>query len=199
MALREIRILGDEILRKKSREVTKIDDKILSDTDLKKMHNRDNDMQALEIWVSKLEQYNVFFSKPLDIDFLMLESYPDVYKGIVGENEEPRLNLVDVKGEKKQKHIAEIEALATPCAEYNNRINDDVRHTLKKCGGNGELYSDEQKKLMVWYTYFFLNRGKPSTHVEALSQIDNAQLMKNIPKVLNRLINTAEKMLKGMA
>ena len=29
MALREIRILGDEILRKKSREVTKIDDKIL--------------------------------------------------------------------------------------------------------------------------------------------------------------------------
>lgn len=177
----------------------KIDDKILSDTDLKKMHNRDNDMQALEIWVSKLEQYNVFFSKPLDIDFLMLESYPDVYKGIVGENEGPRLNLVDVKGEKKQKHIAEIEALATPCAEYNNRINDDVRHTLKKCGGNGELYSDEQKKLMVWYTYFFLNRGKPSTHVEALSQIDNAQLMKNIPKVLNRLINTAEKMLKGMA
>ena len=29
MALREIRILGDDILRKKSREVTEIDDKIL--------------------------------------------------------------------------------------------------------------------------------------------------------------------------
>ena len=29
MALREIRILGDDILRKKSREVTKIDEKIL--------------------------------------------------------------------------------------------------------------------------------------------------------------------------
>jgi putative ATP-dependent endonuclease of OLD family len=31
-------------------------------------------------WISRLEKQGVFFSTPLDLDFMMLESYPDAYK-----------------------------------------------------------------------------------------------------------------------
>lgn len=80
--------------------------------------------------------------------------------------------------------------------EYTERIENDVHSTLKECGGDGATYSDEQKRLMIWYTYFFLNRGKPSTHIEALSRIDNEQLKTTMPDVLCRLIASAEKKLK---
>lgn len=45
---------------------------------------------------------------------------------------------------------------------------------------------------MVWYNYFFLNRGKPSTHILALSKMDE---LDNIPSEFERLIRTAEKLL----
>ncbi len=50
---------------------------------------------------------------------------------------------------------------------------------------------------MVWYTYFFLNRGKPSTHIAALSQLSDEELKENVPPVLQRLIETADHILKG--
>lgn len=50
---------------------------------------------------------------------------------------------------------------------------------------------------MVWYTYFFLNRGKPSTHIEALSKISNESLLISMPDVFKRMINAAEKALRG--
>ena len=69
-------------------------------------------------------------------------------------------------------------------------------YTLKDCGGDGKTYSEEQKKLMVWYTYFFLNRGKPSTHIEAFSKISDEMLLSTIPAVFERMISAAEKVLK---
>lgn len=48
---------------------------------------------------------------------------------------------------------------------------------------------------MVWYNYFFLNRGKPSTHYLALSKIDDKELMDNAPDVLKRMIKRIEEKL----
>lgn len=45
--------------------------------------------------------------------------------------------------------------------------------------------------------YFFLNRGKPSTHIAALSQLSDEELKENVPPVLQRLIETADHILKG--
>lgn len=73
----------------------------------------------------------------------------------------------------------------------------DIKNTLKEEGGDGHTYSPEQQKLMVWYTYFFLNRGKPSTHIAALSQLSDEELKENVPPVLQRLIETADHILKG--
>ena len=72
--------------------------------------------------------------------------------------------------------------------EYNQRIEHDVHQTLKENGGDGATYTECQRQLMVWYNYFFLNRGKPSTHILALSTIDDSQLKSEMPLVLKRLV-----------
>lgn len=168
----------------------------LSDEDFGKMHDWDvNDSETLKRWINYLEKYNVFFSTPLDIDFLMLEHYGDIYKSLLGEKEGPRLMIME-NGQKYQKYIKDIENTEKPYSEYWARVADDVRHALKECGGDGKTYSEEQKRLMVWYTYFFLNRGKPSTHIEAFSQINNEMLVSTMPPVFKRLISAAEKALK---
>ena len=71
------------------------------------------------------------------------------------------------------------------------------KSTLKEEGGDGSTYSTEQQNLMIWYTYFFLNRGKPSTHIAVLSRLSDEAIKGNIPPVLERLIETAERILKG--
>lgn len=177
-------------------ELLQIDSGIISEQEFEGMHDWDaTDSDSLQSWIDYLEQYNVFFSTPLDIDFLMLEHYGDVYKSLLGEKEGPRLMIKEGK-ENQQKYIKELEKLPTLYPEYIKRIDDDVRHTLKHCGGDGKTYSEEQKRLMVWYTYFFLNRGKPSTHIEAFSKIDNEMQISSMPAVFARMITAAEKALK---
>ncbi len=82
------------------------------------------------------------------------------------------------------------------CSEYDERVNVDVKNTLKEHGGDGTTYSPEQKRLMVWYTYFFLNRGKPSTHFSVLSSIEPITLKERMPEVFDRLIIQAEQKIK---
>jgi len=177
-------------------ELLKIEGGVLSDEKFNKMQEWNvEDFDSLQHWVEALEKYNIFFSAPLDIDFMMLEHYGMVYKNLLNENEGPRIIFSD-SGEKHQKYIKDIENCKDPSPEYCTRITDDVRHTLKECGGEGKTYSIEQKKLMVWYTYFFLNRGKPSTHIEAFSQISDDVLMSGMPEVFERMISVAEKVLE---
>lgn len=177
-------------------ELLKTKSGCLSEEEFGEMHLWDvNDSTSLQCWIDYLEQYNVFFSTPLDIDFLMLEHYGEVYKNLVGEKEGPRL-MVKEKGKSNQKYIKDIEEMEPMYPEYVNRIADDVRHTLKDCGGDGKTYSEEQKKLMIWYTYFFLNRGKPSTHIEAFSKISDEMQVSMMPSVFTRMITAVEKALK---
>lgn len=170
---------------------------IMTDEELEGMLGWDvNDADILQSWIDYLEKYSVFFSAPLDIDFLMLEHYGDVYKELLSEKEGPRL-MIDIDGQKQRKNIKLIEELEELYPEYENRIIDDVRHALKECGGDGKTYTEKQKRLMVWYTYFFLNRGKPSTHIEALSKIENNTIVDSMPAVFSKIIAVAEKKLRG--
>ena len=169
--------------------------KVLTDEELEAMANWNvNDGKIMQSWINFLEKYNVFFSAPLDIDFLMLENFGTEYKGILEEKEGPRVS-VEIDGRKEQQKIIEIEKLDEKPDEYQKRVEEDVRNTLKKEGGDGYTYSDEQKRLMIWYNYFFLNRGKPSTHILALSELDEMDLFFNMPPVFERLIKVAEGLL----
>lgn len=161
------------------------------------MNNWDfSDSPLLDSWLNYLEKYHVFFSAPLDIDFLMLEHYTDIYKGLIGNNEGPYI-MVEENGEKHRRTIRDIEEAGTNCPEYKERVENDIRHALKEHGGDGITYTEEQQKLMVWYTYFFLNRGKPSTHIEALSKIDDNTLTETMPSTFERLFADAENLLSG--
>ena len=98
-------------------------------------------------------------------------------------------------GKRTQKLIKDIEASDPPYPEFTKRVSDDVHNSLKDCGGDGKTYSESQQLLMIWYTYFFLNRGKPSTHIEALSRLDDEMLISSMPEVFNRMIERANKIL----
>lgn len=184
-------------LNYKKEDLLRVKSGILSDERLKKMHTWDSgEVEILQGWINRLEKYNVFFSTPLDIDFMMLEKYENIYKNILDDKEGPYL-MINTKEKNYRRYIKEIEALETTCQEYETRINIDVHNTLKSCGGNGDTYSREQRKLMIWYNYFFLNRGKPSTHIEALSKITNEMLISTMPSVFGRMITAVECMLEG--
>ena len=176
----------------------KTDGSVMPDNELEEMSKWDvSDTKTMQHWIDSLERYNVFFSAPLDIDFMMLEQMETEYKKILGEAEGPRIE-VDQEELKKRVFIQTIEEGAEEFPEeFATRIKKDIRNTLKDEGGDGHTYSAEQKRLMVWYTYFFLNRGKPSTHIAVLSQLDKTALIANIPPVLKRLFDTAEQLLKG--
>lgn len=176
-------------------EVLNTQNGVMTDKELDDMLDWDiTDTENLQSWIDFLEHYNVFFTTPLDIDFLMLENYSQTYKDILGEKEGPRL-IINENGQCNQKFIKEIEEIGSLYSEYEKRVEDDVKHTLKKCGGDGNTYSDEQKQLMIWYNYFFLNRGKPSTHIEALSTLSNEQLVSTMPNVFTKVISAAEEIL----
>ena len=50
---------------------------------------------------------------------------------------------------------------------------------------------------MIWYNYFFLNRGKPSTHFSVLASIEKEQLKRKMPPVFARLISQVESKISG--
>ena len=169
----------------------------MTDTQLEQMSawNVEN-TTVMQTWIDWLEQYNVFFSAPLDIDFMMLEQMAAEYQNTLDEEEGPRIVKLQ-KGEEERIPVAAIESSGSICPEYEKRIQQDTRNALKKNGGDGRTYSLEQQRLMVWYTYFFLNRGKPSTHIAVLSQLDDEKLKKDIPPVLQRLMDATVRILKG--
>ena len=170
---------------------------VLTDEQLDGMSEWDvSDVTSMQTWLDWLERYNVFFSAPLDIDFMMLEQMASEYKKSLDTAEGPRLEITE-DGKKKRVLIQTFEETGTYPAEYRARIKKDIKSTLKEEGGDGSTYSTEQQNLMIWYTFFFLNRGKPSTHIAVLSRLSDEAIKDNIPPVLGRLIEAAERILKG--
>jgi putative ATP-dependent endonuclease of the OLD family len=168
---------------------------VISEPELSEMHkwdldSRDTDIDKLYKWVNQIESYNVFFSSPLDIDFLMLKNYIENYQAIMAANEGPRLLI---SGEKKK--IINLEQSDINTTNYSSRLQHDIGRTLKDETKIGKYYSEKEKELMIWYNYFFLNRGKPSTHILAISQIDEDIFMGKLPDVFKRMLVCVNKKL----
>ena len=66
----------------------------MTDENFNMMPQRNNaDIENRDAWLRRLEDYNVYFSNPLDIDFLMLEKYEKFYKNILEKNEGPEIKI----------------------------------------------------------------------------------------------------------
>ncbi|AFS71318.1 AAA family ATPase [Exiguobacterium antarcticum] len=166
------------------------DGTLISDESFENMHNWGN--MYIDSWISMLEQYNVYFSNPLDIDFLMIETYLEAYLEILETNEGP---LIQIDQKQKQKRIRELNEEEKKTLAYQERIEIDVKRALKKNGGNGQTYTTKQKELMIWYSYFFLTRGKPVTHLQALNNITEDELKAYTPTVFLKIADTVKSML----
>ncbi len=112
-------------------------------------------------WVQALEDEGVFFSDPLDLDFAMLEAFPDAYQNPNPGGRGPRTSTKAI---------------------------ENAKAATLKTGGNATLYEDDYDEEFKWYPYLFLGRSKPETHLAALTRITDEQLSEKAPEPLKSLI-----------
>jgi putative ATP-dependent endonuclease of the OLD family len=135
------------------------------------------DYDGMMTWARHLEKFNVFFSGPLDLDLLMLYHFPPAYQAVAGKGQGPRIPPVG----------------SANCEEI---LTNAARAVLGETGPGEVLYSgsallSQMHDLFPWYRYLFLNKGKPSTHILALSGLNNTDLASSVPPVLQRLLSRA--------
>ncbi|MGL4829873.1 MAG: ATP-dependent nuclease [Vibrio sp.] len=134
----------------------------------------------LRILVDELEKYNVFFSSPLDIDYSMIQSFPEVFcikDEVYGE-----------RGPSEGKEDEEDE-------DYIKREAALVKAVLKK-GNAGKRFNfgDHWERNFLWYRYRFLsNKSKPASHVRMFAkleeQYDSDEILEKLPSELTRLMD----------
>ncbi|HEM6033350.1 TPA: AAA family ATPase [Streptococcus suis] len=188
-----------EIDIERSDLVTMGDGRILNDEDIARISsNQISDIfsQPLSSWINHLEKFNVFFSAPLDIDFLMLQHYKDYYLGTLSTNEGPVVSYIDENNDKKKIRLTKMDRTNDyQLIGFKNRISEAIQATLKDKSGPGDSFTDEEKELMIWYQYFFLGRGKPTTHMQFLSSISDDELKRTLPPVFEKIIKRTEELL----
>ena len=165
----------------KKEDILKIRGGILSDEKLAKMHTwgyTDNKLDTILGWVRMLEDHNVFYSSPLDLDFLMLEPYTDKYKNAIPKGGGPQ---IPDKDDEQVKFKAKLEGA--------------IHATLKSEKAEALTYTEEQKELMIWYNYHFLGRGKPTTHITALSIMTDKELLENMPPVFEKMFEKIKELI----
>lgn len=156
--------------------------KVLSEEEFKEMHSWGIDLKVMYGWLEVLEKYDVYFSALLDIDFLMLEHYPDFYKSAVPPKGGPK-----------------IPDKFTETTKYDERVLAAIQATLKSEKAKASSFSIAQKELMIWYQYHFLGRGKPVTHILALSSMAKGDIKANLPSVFDKLFKRIKKLSKASA
>jgi putative ATP-dependent endonuclease of OLD family len=116
-------------------------------------------------WLHLLEQNNVFFSRPLDLDLLMLSHYPLAYG------------------------VEDVSVLAEPDGATTEAVlgkgNPDSRALLEP--SDTRFFSD--------YLWLFKRASKPAAHLSALSALTDAELRAGTPTVLSRMFERIGRML----
>ena len=175
------------------------DGRVLSDQDIARISSyqiSDILSEPLLSWINHLEKFNVFFSAPLDIDFLMLQYYKDYYLKTLSTNEGPVVSYTDENSNNKKIKLTKMDRTNDyQLIGFKNRISEAIQATLKDKSGPGDSFTEEEKELMIWYQYFFLGRGKPTTHMQFLSLISDEELIKSLPSVFEKIVERAKKLL----
>ena len=153
------------------------DGTILSETQLNDMHNQVSNGDEIA-WMNLLEAYNIYFSYPLDLDFMMLEKYPSEYKTLSARQRGPKIpQVTDTK--------------------YNEKVQEAIASVLKKSKKVDieaiDITNYPNHEYYFWYKYLFLGQGKPTSHLNALSHISIDDLKDNCPEVLTRLMENIKR------
>ncbi len=127
-------------------------------------------------WVKSLREYGVYFSDPLDLDYSMLQKFPGEYHETA--DGEPRSLSDDPKVRKTQ-----------------------VAGLFRSVFGKGKIAQPDRleshHESLRWYRYLFLQRSKPATHMAALAEIEDEDLLAKCPDELKRLIRAVKRKIKN--
>lgn len=149
---------------------------VLSDKEFEKMHTWEEEKDNEIAWMHRLKEYNVYFSYPYDLDWLMLNEFYEDYKTFVPKNGGPKLPKDDDP-------------------EYNHKVRAAIASVLKKEVSDIEIDDFDDHDKFFWYRYLFLGRGKPLSHNYVLSKMEDSKLRDNIPAILDELIKTVRGLL----
>ncbi|MCW6545034.1 AAA family ATPase [Yersinia ruckeri] len=141
----------------------------LTSKELKGMHKWDENEKDEKSWLDLFETYNVYFSYPYDLDWIMLNAFPASYHSFIPDNGGPKI-------------------LEKTDAEYIDKTKNAIASVLKKDAEDIDIDSFDDHEQYYWYRYLFLGRGKPLSHNYVLNKLDNDSLKDNSPVVLKDLI-----------
>ncbi|WP_029007540.1 ATP-dependent nuclease [Azospirillum halopraeferens] len=116
------------------------------------------DLASLRGWIDHLRALGVFFSEPLDIDLSMLRAFPPQYRRPAEGGRGPQGDAAKAK---------------------ETTLGQD---------GRADLYDPSYDDDFRWYRYLFLGRGKPTTHLRALGDIDARSLANTAPVEIKALL-----------
>lgn len=141
----------------------------LKPEDIKEIPAWDNEHRLVlqdDRWIPMLERFDVFYSTPLDLDYMMMKAYPEAYAVEPEELEDPNDGAtVAVLGKK---------------------------HRLS------EQYSLEERRYFDAYHTRFKLGSKPDTHLRALANLSDEDLLRNMPEVLVRMCDRIEAVLQDL-
>lgn len=169
---------------------------------------RETDLPAADLdggWLKWLESADVFFSAPLDLDFLLLESYQGVY---MTEQEAPEGDTSEDTSQQGEtpppvehaslKPGAELAPGDSATAAAGEAPTDQglARQVLgRKSLDPTGTYTPAQLALFARYRSLFQMGSKPAAHFVALSKLTDEQLLSGLPPVMQRLVVRASALL----
>ncbi|MFS1438505.1 ATP-dependent nuclease [Shewanella sp. 10N.286.48.A6] len=134
---------------------------------------------VVKVIVDEIEKCNVFFSSPLDIDYSMICSFPDIFcvkDEVYGER-----GPSEGKEDEEDQDIKKREAAL-------------IKAVLKK-GNTGKRFDfgSDWERNFLWYRYRFLsNKSKPASHVRMFTKLEeqytSQEILAKLPSELTRLM-----------
>ena len=132
--------------------------------------DEDGDNLIGDDWLEALQEYDVYFSSPIDLDFAMIRAYPEAY----------RVNNPGGTGPRT-----------------SDKAKSNRKKTVLKKKGTPDLYPDSYDLDFVWYSYLFMQKSKPASHLSALTRISKEDLYHKSPDSLSELIDHIESVLRN--
>lgn len=124
--------------------------------------------EVIAAWIAWLREKNVFFSRDLDLDMMMIEAFADAYGAVAGVDD-PK-----------------------PAASYKVAVFNDAGLGLDAYPA-GEGFSALQ---LAQYEALFKKGSKPVAHVEALANLSPAQIKAACPEPLKALFDRCQELLE---
>ena len=122
-----------------------------------KWNSKEHKVRDHRNYLNELEERGVFFSYPMDLDFAMIDSFPEAFG--IGE-----------------------EDLIAP-------EESDIKSVLGKSRNDASEYGEDEQRLFCSYHKLFKLGSKPASHINALSNLTDEQLLENMPTSLNNMID----------